>query len=48
VVCLQQAVQIWTELFKFSLEDLAVLVGDGLLVEDENIRDIVVMRLKLV
>lgn len=48
MVCLQQAVLIWTELFKFSLEDLAVLVGDRLLVQNENIRDIVVVRLKLV
>ena len=42
---LQDAVLMWAELLQFLLEQLRLLVGDCLPVEDENVADVVVMNL---
>lgn len=45
MVCLQQSILVRSELLQLRLEQLILLVGDCLLVEDENVGDIVVVDL---
>jgi hypothetical protein len=37
MVGLQYAILMWSELLKFRFEELRFLVGNGFLIEDENV-----------
>jgi len=45
VVGLQYAILMCPEFLQLGLEQLRFLVGDGLLIEDEHIADVVVVNL---
>lgn len=45
MIRLEEPVLVWTELFQFGFEELAFLPGDRLLIQDQNVRDIVVVNL---
>ena len=45
VIRLEDAVLVRSELLEFSFEDLAVLIRDRLFVEDEHIRDVIIVHL---
>jgi len=46
VVGLEDAVLVWSEFLKLLLEELCFLIGDGFLVEDEDVTDVVVVYLQ--
>ena len=45
MIGLEEPVLVWAKLFQFSFEELAFLPGDGLLIQYQNIRDIIVVNL---
>jgi hypothetical protein len=47
VICLEDAVLVGAELFELGLEDLIVLVGNGLFVQNEHIRYIIIVNLRV-
>jgi len=46
MIGLQYAILVWSELLQLNLEYLIVLIRYRFLVEDQNVRYIIVMRLK--
>jgi len=47
MVCGEKSTLMWPEFFQLSLEELILVVGDCLFVEDENLRDIITLDLYL-
>lgn len=47
MVCLENAILVRPELFQLDFEYGILLVGNGLLVENENVGDVVVMHLQV-
>lgn len=45
MIRLHEAGLVWPELFKFALEKLALLTGDGLLIQNQNVRYVVIADL---
>jgi hypothetical protein len=45
VVCRDESVLVWTELFKLRLEQLGFICRDGLFVEDQDLGNIIVVNL---
>lgn len=48
VNCLQDAVLVRSEFFKFCLEELVFLAGRGFLVQDEDVADVVGVNLDMI
>lgn len=48
VVCLEDTVLVWAELFKFGFEELRFLVRNRFLVEYQNIGDVIGVNLEVV
>jgi hypothetical protein len=48
MVRLKQSILMWPEFLQFCLEQLVFIVGDGFLVQNQNLRDVISVNLESV